>query len=581
MVAQQAVLLLPALALACLGWLRRWVADDAFIDLRIVRNVVDGYGPVFNVGERVEAYTSPLWVAALAVGSELTRTLERALPLEWLAVGLGLSCAVAGIAAATWASRRASRLGGASSGAGLALPLGALVIASIPAFWDFATSGLETGLIVAWIGVSYWSVARLASGPVRGWPSLAPAAVLIGLGVLVRPDLALISAGFLGILLVLLPARRWRTIVGLSCAALLVPVAYEVFRMGYFAALVPNTALAKEAASVRWNQGWRYLADFFGAYWLWVPLLPLGLWWAARLVQQTRRHKWRSVALGGLPAAGGVAHGLFVVRLGGDFMHGRMLLPTLFTMLLPVMAIAGARWWHALLPACVVLPWALIAALWLHPPYHDVGNGVGPEGIADERRFYVQLAEKERPVTVGDYARADWKRDGDALRALSGAGDRILLLDEGRVQPGEAVAPTRRPALAAWAPQRVVADRKNIGMLGYAAGAEVRVIDQLGLADALAARLRLQARGRPGHEKSLPEAWVLAQYAAPESLPPGLPGVAEARQALDCGDLAALLDAIRQPLTVRRFSQNVVLAWRLTLLRISPDPAQAQIELCR
>jgi arabinofuranosyltransferase len=129
-------------------------------------------------------------------------------------------------------------------------------------------------------------------------------------------------------------------------------------------------------------------------------------------------------------------------------------------------------------------------------------------------------------------------------------------------------------------PQSAVADRKNIGMLGYAAGPEVRVIDQLGLADALAARLRLQARGRPGHEKSLPEAWVLAQYAAPESLPPGLPGVAEARQALGCGGLAALLDAIRQPLTLGRFAENVTLAWRLTLLRISPDPAQAQAELC-
>ena len=32
-------------------------------------------------------------------------------------------------------------------------------------------------------------------------------------------------------------------------------------------------------------------------------------------------------------------HGLFLVRVGGGFMHGRLLLPTLFGLLLPVSAL--------------------------------------------------------------------------------------------------------------------------------------------------------------------------------------------------------------------------------------------------
>ena len=34
-----------------------WISDDALITMRHVLNFINGYGPVFNVGERVQAYT--------------------------------------------------------------------------------------------------------------------------------------------------------------------------------------------------------------------------------------------------------------------------------------------------------------------------------------------------------------------------------------------------------------------------------------------------------------------------------------------------------------------------------------------
>jgi arabinofuranosyltransferase len=36
----------------------RFVQDDAYITYRYARNVVRGYGPVYNPGERVEGYTN-------------------------------------------------------------------------------------------------------------------------------------------------------------------------------------------------------------------------------------------------------------------------------------------------------------------------------------------------------------------------------------------------------------------------------------------------------------------------------------------------------------------------------------------
>lgn len=47
-------------------WLGIEPVDDMFISLRYAENWANGFGPVFNIGERVEGYTCFLWVALLA-----------------------------------------------------------------------------------------------------------------------------------------------------------------------------------------------------------------------------------------------------------------------------------------------------------------------------------------------------------------------------------------------------------------------------------------------------------------------------------------------------------------------------------
>ncbi|MEK6674696.1 MAG: hypothetical protein AABZ47_03470, partial [Planctomycetota bacterium] len=62
--------------------------DDAYIFLRYARNLAEGNGPVFNVGERVEGYSSPLWTFALGGLGVVFPDFER------LAFGCGLLCGV-------------------------------------------------------------------------------------------------------------------------------------------------------------------------------------------------------------------------------------------------------------------------------------------------------------------------------------------------------------------------------------------------------------------------------------------------------------------------------------------------------
>ena len=162
----------PLVLLAVLGWSRRWISDDALIAIRTSRYLYDGDGPVYNLGERVEAGTSTVWVFFLAGLHAVTRG-------DW-----GVEAAWSGLRdragrlrarhgrrrpalgpAATRArhGRRADRDRGDRRASGvLGLP----------------HLGLETGLIFGWLGLSYWLLVhrwlsrypRTPRPRPRGWP---------------------------------------------------------------------------------------------------------------------------------------------------------------------------------------------------------------------------------------------------------------------------------------------------------------------------------------------------------------------------------------------------------------------------
>jgi arabinofuranosyltransferase len=579
----------PIALLAIAGWHRRWVTDDAFIDLRVVDNIAHGHGPVFNPGERVEAYTSPLWVAILW----LLRSILPGVSLEWIAVVCGLACAVLGMIAA---ARGAWLLWRSAGRTGLGLPLGLLVVAGIAAMWDYTTSGLESGLVFAWLGVTFWVLARvlLDDAPPRpsGWrralPRASPgwAAALIGCGVLVRPDLLVFSAAFLAALLAARLGRGRRTLLRLVLLAALLPVAYEIFRMGYFAVLEPNTALAKEAGSAEWVRGLRYLKDFVAPYVLFVPVLAL----AGLVLFELRsgpRPPRRAMLLGGAPLVGALLHVIFIVRVGGDFMHGRMLLPTLFGAVLPFAVVIPVVRGLRLAVGLAVVPWAILSVALLRPSY---GDPLKPAAIDDERAFWVALSRNDHPVTLGDYRRTLVEQAGAALRRLAAAGSPGVV----DLPPGAGVKPIDGGLRARVSPL-VVADAGAIGIVGYAAGPQVRIVDQLGLADPLGSRTRIEAlrlptgvkpaRVRAGHDKLLVREWLAARFGRHAVL--GGPGpplsgvrVAAARRALACGSVKSLLTAVDGPLTIDRFFSNMRASFRLDRMRFSPDPVKAARELC-
>jgi len=112
--------------------------DDAYITFRYARNLLAGFGPVFNPGEAVLGTTTPLYMGLMALLGALTGGVDAPFPLLALLIN-----ALADAATALLLWQFGKRLG--SERAGVAA---ALAWAVAPFSVTFAIGGLETSLYV-------------------------------------------------------------------------------------------------------------------------------------------------------------------------------------------------------------------------------------------------------------------------------------------------------------------------------------------------------------------------------------------------------------------------------------------------
>ena len=303
----------PIAFIAAMAFLHRWTFDDGFIYFRTVDQILAGNGPVFNAGERVETFTSPLWMTVLTVGD-----LVSPLRLEYTAVVLSIGCVTLGLCCATVGSARLAHLDRPDH---VRLPLGLIVFAALWPVWVWATGGLEIGLAYAWLGLCLLILSGWATSRSDREPSTL-GLIVLGLGWLVRPELALSSTLFVGVVVVMATGKRLRARVAMLAKAFAIPLAYEIFRMGYYGLLVSTPAIAKEGTMIRPGYGWRYLANFVTPYLLFIPLLAIAFGVGGTLVRRLvamRRH--RALATVVVLPLSGVAHAAGIVLIGGDYIH--------------------------------------------------------------------------------------------------------------------------------------------------------------------------------------------------------------------------------------------------------------------
>ncbi|KAF0849668.1 arabinofuranosyltransferase [Nocardia caishijiensis] len=583
---------LTAALFAIGAWQRRWIADDGLIVLRTVRNLLAGNGPVFNMDERVETNTSTAWTYIVWFFSWVTQA-----RLEYVVLGVAL---VVSVLAMVFAMLGTARLWGGSTGQ-LLIPAGVLVYIALPPARDYATSGLESGLVICWVGLLWWLMIRWSQAAVVRVPGLLGLVFMAGLAPLVRPEATLIGVLALGmIFLAPMPRFRFGPVALRALIVLvagLVPVAYQIWRMGYYGLPYPNTAVAKDAGGAKWGQGLKYLADLVGPYYLWIPLLVLLVagvlaamahgfrvrpTWSIAAVRSWFRSPSAVVVL---VLVSGLLLTVYAVRVGGDFMHGRMLLTQLFLLLLPVAvvpipvrAFAAKDWSFAVLLVALLgtAGWSLYAA---STTAITTGTKISSSGIVDERVYYVLNTGHDHPIRAEDYL--DYPRMRAMVNDIANNPNGGLLLNS--------------PSFTFWyldPPPQPIPDGGaghtvyflNLGMTSMNVPLSVRVIDPMGLAYPLAAHSDRLADGRIGHDKSLYPDWVVVDSGMVD-IHPWMPWfmdekwVTQARTAMSCPETQALMISVRDPLTFDRFKHNLRNAMTFAKYRIDRVP-KYEIQRC-
>lgn len=355
-----------------------WIADDAAITLRTVLNFIHGYGPTFNLDERVQAYTHPLWFLLISLVSFVTGNVFYAAFALSIIISLTVYWLLIKRIALDW------RYG----------MLVAAILLLSKAYVDFSTSGLENPLAHLMLVLLVLSARQSmqATHPGRGFQPLLLCASLY----LVRPDLTLIGLP----LYVWLVRRHFRGI-GPTIRLILLSVApimiWTLFSLIYYGFPFPNTAYAKLGAGIplleRLAQGGFYLLESFSRDPATLAAILAGTAWGL-----CNRGLERMLALGNL------LYLAYIISIGGDFMSGRLLTPVL---LIATVLLAGRKLSWRDIPSKPLLakyktaagqPWGIYLLLvlgatninaTLFSPLSLLDRTIS-RGIADERGYYFQ-----------------------------------------------------------------------------------------------------------------------------------------------------------------------------------------------
>ena len=201
--------------------------DDAYITFRYAKNLANGLGFVYNVGEPVLGTTTPLYTLWLALVSILTRSQN----FPWIAL---LTNAIFDFATIVFFRQ----LWLALKMENLSASLIAMTYLLNPIRIGVSVGGMETSVTVFWIVATFYTYIVLKKDL---W-----AAAMCGVAFLTRPDTILLSGILVGITILLY--RRLPIKEGIVFVSVITP--WMIFSWLQFGNPIPHSILAKSQAYV-------------------------------------------------------------------------------------------------------------------------------------------------------------------------------------------------------------------------------------------------------------------------------------------------------------------------------------------
>ena len=360
------------------------VTEDAFITFRVIDNALNGYGAVWNVGERVQVYTHPLWALLLLVASAITGNIFHAALALSLVLTLTSVALIARHSTGRWTALWA-----------------VLALLLSEAFIEYSSASLENALAHALVAALVVSWLKSSRGAAR-W--LWITALCAGLLVVTRHDFAVLVAP---VVIALLMRSRGRERGHTLLAAALPLAIWSAFSLLYYGSPWPNSAYAKLNNGLSLTESFRAAEPYFLDLIKYDAVAALVITVAA--LRGMLQGSWGVRPL----AAGLVLYLLYLGSAGGDYMGGR-LFSTPFVMAVAMLALNVRLrwWWNAPLWFVVTL------ALGLHRGWivKDVHPHAEPRFMSQHAWMYPftgWIAETRR----ADFSTMPWGAQGLKARA--------------------------------------------------------------------------------------------------------------------------------------------------------------------
>lgn len=451
-----------------------WITEDAYILFRCIEQLFAGHGPIWNPHERVQVFTSPLWLGILSI----TRFFSKDLYLNTIFISFVL-----------WILTLFNFKKLLSNS--LSFLVTVLFCVSSTALYDFTSSGLENVLgyfLVSTFLILYFDVNLHNNGTnTKKIPphdcqakhkhqklktilsnskqnQIIALMVISGMTVCTRLDYATLF--FLPTIYIAaknvktFSIKQWVVIFALSGLPFL---GWTLFSILYYGFPFPNTAYAKLDTGIDHSlilqQGIKYFFESFRNDS--ITLLPI----AAVISLMFSRRVSRYIK----PLILGILLNLFyIVYVGGDFMQGRFLS---YAYLFSVLIIVFINKQNKRIIYLLLFAIALYLSAYPHTPlnspfdytYKKIFNGVADERghYFKETSLYSYISKKPKKL----FPNHPWSYQGVEFQHAD----------------------------------KKVESFGNIGIFGYYTGVNKIIIDPTALSDPLLSRLPVPGRWRIGH----------------------------------------------------------------------------------
>ena len=445
-----------------------WLSDDAYITFRTVDNFINGFGLTWNVSERVQAYTHPLWMFILSASYFITKEIY----FTSIAISILISIGVVLLLFYKLSNSITNTIF-----------IGLILIFS-KAFIDYSTSGLEnplTHLLIVVFFILYFNDEEAGK-------KLFKLSLIASLAVLNRMDIVLI---FLPALLVIYfrEVNKWRglliTIAGFSPFIL-----WEIFSLFYYGLPFPNTAYAKLNTGISQfeliQQGLHYLLFSFYLDPLTPAILLAGL--IIPLVSKNKNLLTITIGI--------TCYMIYIVNIGGDFMGGRFLSAPFLCSVIVISKINFKSFRFSRVQIAIFFIVIILGLLSPKPTIFSTANyGFSPKifkafrfgpyivnmyhGITDQRMWYYEFTGLLNNVSERKIYKYLGIQDAQKLRESS---KRVVVKDV-------------------------------IGMIGFYSGSKIHIVDSRALSDPLLSKLPSTEYWKQGHKpKPGEKKWLIGHF---------------------------------------------------------------------